>query len=116
VYHEPFFATLGALAGIYIVLSFSWVISQYNWLSYIPMVIGESSLFILMFHLFAGKKSYDILSQIFIDYELFVVIISFVLSIFLPIFIKYIVVRSKILSLIFFPFKSNNLFFYKLKK
>jgi len=109
IYKDPFFATLGAVCGIYVVISIAWFISKGKWLSYVLLRMGEASLYILIFHFFIQRISYSILSAFVTDKAaLFVIgVISLGLSVSIPLLIKWVVVRSDILSLAFLPFESN---------
>lgn len=111
VYDSPVFATLGAFIGIYIVLSISWYMSNTKSLHKLLLHLGEASLFVLIFHLFIQEKSFFYLSKIF-DAEahfMAITIVSLLLSVSIPLGIKWITLRSNLLSLAFFPFKSNKL-------
>lgn len=111
VYSFPFYATLGAFSGIYIVLSVSFFVAKNKLFSFVVRYIGQSSLFILLFHGFIGRAFYSLLSK-FISTELGLLIlsiVSFLVSVVLPIIIKYLVERSNILSLVFLPVSSNKL-------
>jgi fucose 4-O-acetylase-like acetyltransferase len=114
VYKDPFFATLATSCGIYIIVSIAWFISKSKWLSYVPLRLGEASIYILIFHYFIQAKTSSYLSAVITDETaLFIlavcsgIVISFGLSISIPLHIKWIVDRSDILSLAFLPFKSN---------
>ncbi len=106
IYNNPLYAALGSFAGIYFMISISWFISKFKWLGFIPLGLGEASLFILIFHPLFGNKVYAILSTMQ-ENLLLVSISSFVLSVIIPILIKGVVDKSGILSLAFYPFKSN---------
>jgi fucose 4-O-acetylase-like acetyltransferase len=109
VYKDPFFATLATSCGIYIIVSIAWFISKSKWLSYVPLRLGEASIYILIFHYFIQAKTSSFFSAVVTDETaLFILaVISFGLSISIPLHIKWIVDRSDILSLAFLPFKSN---------
>ena len=109
VYKDPFFATLATSCGIYIIVSIAWFISKSKWLSYVPVRLGEASIYILIFHYFIQAKTSSYLSAVITDETaLFILaVISIGLSISIPLLIKWIVDRSDILSLAFLPFKSN---------
>lgn len=111
IYESPFFATLGAILGIYMVLSVSWYIAKVEWLSYIPLRMGEASLYILIFHMFIQNTVYVYLIEGVTDDAtlLLVTLIAFTSSIFISIGIKWVVIRNDILALLFLRFKTNNL-------
>ena len=103
IFHAPLFTTIGSFCGIYLVISIAWFISQSEKLKLIPLHLGKSSLYILIFHLFIGQKIYYIFSA-YISSEInFIIlaIISFVCSIIFPIGIQWIILKSDILSLFF---------------
>lgn len=108
-YDDPIYSTLAALCGIYIVVSISYALSGHYLLRKIPVMLGGSSLYIFIFHDFVGWKIYNYYSGGFTD-ERSLIYFSFVcygLSIIIPLFIKYAVEHSDLLSLAFLPFKDN---------
>ena len=108
IYDDPIFATVGAAAGIYFIIYISWFLSKVKWLGLFLLRLGDASLFILIFHNFIGSKVHSYFSNI--EGNLLVVaIFSFALSVIIPMIIKTVVIKSDILSLAFFPFKSNKL-------
>lgn len=110
VYDSPVFATLAALCGIYIVLSLSHIISKSYWLSFIPLRLGQASLYILIFHSFIMSEAFSYLSSLsFISESYFICLafITFGLGIFIPLIIKWFVEKNSFLSLFFLPLKSN---------
>jgi fucose 4-O-acetylase-like acetyltransferase len=111
VYSSPFYATLGAFLGIYVVLSAAWYIAKVQWLSSLLLLFGEASLFILIFHVFIQENTYPYFVENVTDETTLMImgLLSFLLSVLLPIGIKWLVLRSDILSLVFVRFKSNNL-------
>ncbi len=111
IYENPLFATLGAVSGIYIIISMSSMIAKSKVLSVIPLRLGEASLYILIFHSYIQNTFYSYFSVNFVEVEglLLVAIISCVLSITLPLIIKWFVLRNDFLALVFIPFKSNKL-------
>ncbi len=111
IYSAPLSATIGAIAGIYIIVTCSWFISKSRWIALIPMWLGRGSLFILIFHGIVISETYRLLSEgIKNENSLLVIaVVSYVLSISIPLVIKIFVEKSNLLSLAFFPFKSNKL-------
>ncbi|MHA2936722.1 acyltransferase family protein [Vibrio sp. RC27] len=110
-YLNPFYATAGAIFGIYIVLTISWLLSKSERLSFTPLSLGASSLFILIFHVPINDTVATYLASI-IENETIVItarLFSYLLCIFIPLGIKWIVVRNNILALGFYPIKSNKL-------
>ena len=111
VYDDGFYATLGAVFGIYIALSISWYISKIELISYIPLRLGEASLYILMFHGFIQREFYNYLAEGVTEEFILIGVIFFslFLSVSIPLGIRWVVLRSDFLSLAFLPFKSNKL-------
>ena len=111
IYTSPVAATIGAICGIYIVISISWFLVRYNIVKVIFLNLGAASLYILIFHMFIGRKIYNYFSLGVKDdiYLMLLTIIAFILSLFLPLLIKKIVLKNDYLSLWFLPFKSNKL-------
>ena len=73
------------------------------------MRFGEASLYILIFHGFIQLKFFYTFSAGVTDGTVLygIAVIAFALSVSLPLLIKWVVVRSDILSLAFLPFESN---------
>lgn len=111
IYHEPFFATLAALSGIYLMLSLAWFLSKRKGLSVVPLRLGQASLYILIFHDFIQTGIYNYFSAGLTNESVLMLLAagSLVMGVSLPLLIKWVVVRSDILSLGFLPFKSNRL-------
>lgn len=101
IYKEPFFATFGAISGIYTILSLSYYISKNYTLSNILSKFGFASLFVLIFHLPINV----FFQEIFNSNSLWVIIISFLVCIILPLLIKKLIESSSILKLLYFPIK-----------
>jgi polysaccharide biosynthesis protein PslL len=110
VYDHPVYATIGAFAGIYVVIAFSWYLSKTKTKT-ILLRFGDSSLYILIFHGFIQDATYPYLSSGIKNESLLIAMgtLSLILSVFIPLAIKAIVIRSDILSLAFLPFSSNKL-------
>jgi fucose 4-O-acetylase-like acetyltransferase len=108
-FSNPIFATVGAIFGIYMVLAISWLLSRKQSLSFIPLTLGKSSLFILIFHVPINHVIANYFVSIISDEKILIAarVVAFLLSISLPLAIKWIVVRNSILSLAFFPIRSN---------
>jgi len=116
IYKSPNLTTLGAVCGIYIILSISWFIAINKTLMRIPLALGRSSLYILIFHQWieynAYSYAYSYTSKSTADnltYLISLAILTFILSISIPLLIKWIVSRNAILALFFLPFKSNKM-------
>jgi fucose 4-O-acetylase-like acetyltransferase len=120
VYESPILSTVGAFCGIYLVLSLSWLLNKSCYLSYIPLIMGRGSLFILIFHGVIAHRLERVGSKIFPGEESILAIIftlfSFIACILIPLIIRKVVLRSSILSLVFFPIGDNKLFKKLFKK
>ena len=110
-YVAPLYTTLGAVTGIYAVLSLSWLAERSRLLKAIPIKLGEASLFILIFHYFIVQKADAYLSRLAENHAqlIFAAFIAFLLSLAIPLLIRAIVLKSALLSLAFFPVRSNKL-------
>ncbi|MCG8083055.1 MAG: acyltransferase family protein [Candidatus Thiodiazotropha taylori] len=106
-YDFPLYATIGAVCGGYVVITFSWLISKSEWLSIIPLRLGEASLFILIFHNIINTLFYGYFSEGIVDVQLLtgIAFLCFGLSIFIPLLIRWVVVKSDLLALLFLPAK-----------
>ncbi|MCG8613444.1 MAG: acyltransferase family protein [Pseudomonadales bacterium] len=112
IYVNPIVAPIGAILGIYIVLSCAWFFSKVDWLKLIFIRLGTASLFILIFHHFIEYNLFTFLSVgVAGDNNLLIVsVFSYLLSISIPLLIKKIVEGNELLSLAFFPFRSKRVF------
>ncbi len=111
VYDSPVYATLGALCGMYMIISLSYFISKSFWLSVMPLRLGQASLYILIFHVFITGNFFNYFSNDSFSESHFthLAFVSFALGVLIPLIIKWLVERNDILSLAFLPFKSNKL-------
>lgn len=116
VYDDPLFASLGALFGIYMVLSCAWAASKLKWLSFVLLRLGESSIYILIFHAPIQAEMHKYFSGKISDENGMVMLaaLSFLCSVFIPVGIGWIVRKSELLSIFFLPFKFNPLLRRKL--
>ena len=107
IYSYPIFSSLGALSGIYMVMCISWLFSKQPFLCKMLLLVGESSLFILIFHRYIESAVFNYwATESTGDIQLIIVAcLSLFFSIFIPILIKHLVIKSRFLSLFFFPFK-----------
>ena len=104
VYDKPLYSTLGAICGIYFVITLSFYMQKVTMLRYIFLKLGQTTLFILIFHAVISSRTYRYLSEWGShEYYLMYAIIAFLVSVSAPILIKYIVSKSKLLSLIYLP-------------
>ena len=111
VYEAPVFATLGAICGIYIIMCVSHSMAGFRTIGNMFIALGGSSLYILIFHSFFGGKTHDLLGEYLTDKSgMFLLsFIAFILSISLPLTIKWAVNNNSYLALFFLPFESNKL-------
>lgn len=108
IYINPILTTVGAVCGIYFLTSISCYLNKIIVLRNILLIIGQTSLFILIFHDFIDTQVY----KYFIKSELTIAnywfaIIAFLISISIPVLFKAIVLRSKLLSFVYLPVKSK---------
>ena len=109
IYINPLLTTIGAISGIYFVLYISFYFNRVSILRDIFLTFGQSTLFILIFHSFLGNLVYQKLSALDGNIgKLMLIIIAFLSSILIPLVIKNIVLKNKLLSFLYFPMKSKN--------
>lgn len=108
-YDNLLISTLEAICGIYIVLCFSKLISQYKGISEILSYIGAGSLFILIFHQFVQLKVLGLLSKIFHDCNYFNKLGAFVVACVIPLFLWELVKKNDYLAMLWLPLKNNKL-------
>lgn len=109
VYTNPFFTTTGSACGIYAVLCFAFYLNKITIPRKIFLTFGQASLFILIFHIAIGSNVYAYLmgSEIY-DLEVWFAVFAFLISISIPLLIKCVVLKSRVLSFIYFPVKTKN--------
>lgn len=112
-YIDPLFATIGAMCGIYFVVCISVYVSKLKLMRIALLQYGQASLFILIFHGYIGGLAYMVLGKFGMDNpaNFMIALVAFFASITLPMLIKAVVWRSDVLSLFYFPLKSNNLLY-----
>ena len=111
IYLQPLYSTFGSLFGIYIIVLISYLIAKSKSLSFFPILFGEASLYILIFHTPVQDLSHTLFSNFTTttNDEILLSTISFFLSLLIPLGIKTIIIKSDFLSLFFTPFKHNKL-------
>ena len=112
-YSSPILGTLGAAAGIYLVICLSWYLVKFHWISKVFLLLGSSSLYILIFHGWLGTKAFSIAAgyaQHSSSLLLLVAAACYLFSLAAPLVIKWAVDRNAYLGLFFLPLKSNKLF------
>lgn len=106
VYRTPFFTTVGSICGIYGVMCVAFYCQRVDTLRKLFLVFGQSSLFILIFHLPIGVGVYTLLKRFDTNtLDPLFALISFIISISAPLAIKALVQRNRYLSLLYFPLK-----------
>ena len=109
VFNDPLWAILGSAFGIYLALSLSYYLAKNKWAAKALMAAGYSSLFILIFHQLIQSELYNFLKfYIWKKPKLIWGWIAFISGISVPILLREIVLRIKILSLLYLPIKSNS--------
>lgn len=103
-YRYPWYSLPASVAGIYLVVYVSYFINRTVFAKRWLILCGESSLFILIFHWFVQFKAYAILTK-FVGEEFVVInsIISFLLGVFIPVMIRFVVRMSPLLSIFYLP-------------
>jgi len=104
VLREPVFATLAAVSGIYCILSISYCVCKTVFLKRILLACGVASLFILLFHWYIENKFHELLVFIFDgNFQPAISSLSFGVCIFLPVLIRKVFSRVRILKTLYFP-------------
>jgi fucose 4-O-acetylase-like acetyltransferase len=107
MYIQPVYATIGAACGIHLVLSLSKLIERFSAFAKIPLQLGSSSLFILMFHTtIQNRMSILLTNKTELSAEYSIPLIALLASIALPVFAYHFVNKRPLLSLFFLPRKS----------
>ena len=108
IYRNPLFATLGATCGIYFILSLSFYLNKLELPRNVLRTFGEASLFVLIFHYWIEKESYKLLNSFIIsELDWLGAILAFLIGITFPFLVRFIVSKSKFLSLFYFPSSSH---------
>ncbi len=106
VYQEPVLATLGALSGIYLVLSCAYFFSQVPSIKGFFKLFGSASLFILIFHFFLLLKVQAWFDQWTTpEWGLLSASVAYGISVTLPLLIKVVIERNRFLRPLYFPVK-----------
>lgn len=104
VFNPPLFSLLGAICGIYLALLTSYFIKFMPFISTPLIKIGQSSLFILIFHAHLGDAVFSALIYFFGEHLQWVLaLIAFAVSIFIPMALKVLAARIPPLSLLLLP-------------
>ncbi len=106
LYKEPVLATFGAVSGIYLVLTISYLFSRVSPIKSFFKAFGSASLFILIFHyVLMAKLQTGFNLWLSADWLLVTGAISYAFSVTFPLFIKVIVERNRFLRPLYFPIK-----------
>ncbi len=110
MYIAPFYATIGAFCGIYMALTLSYFLTYFDKIKKLLLMLGGSSLYILIFHGHIGGKTYLVLSNHFpaAKGSLGLALFTFALSVGLPLLIKELILSNGFLSLFFKPIRTNS--------
>jgi polysaccharide biosynthesis protein PslL len=110
IYHEPLASTIAAYLGIYLTLSLAYFLNQLTLPARVICYVGQSSLFILIFHKFFEDQVHSILSHwnLFTQ-DLYASILSFACCLTIPLVIRAIVIRGNFLALLYLPLESRRL-------
>jgi fucose 4-O-acetylase-like acetyltransferase len=109
MYHSPILASIGSGLGIYLILCLSYFLSLNGRISTVLKTVGYTSLFILIFHGVIKSEVYSFLNvTISREPKLLWQWVAFLSAIGLPILIRSIILRIKLLRLIYFPFPARN--------
>ncbi len=103
-YQYPWYSLPASVAEIYSVVYVSYFINQTTSAKRWLILCGESCLFILIFHWLVQFKTYDLLTKYFGE-EIVAInsIISFLLGVFIPVMIRFVVRTSPLLSIFYLP-------------
>jgi fucose 4-O-acetylase-like acetyltransferase len=113
VYKNPVVSTIAACSGIYMILSLSFLIEKLSEINKTLCFIGRGSLFILIFHEFFEGRIYNMLLNYFHVNDLYISILSFIIgSIIMPLIIRFITMKSKLLKPLLFPMQSDKVTSY----
>ncbi|AGF78515.1 acetyltransferase, fucose-4-O-acetylase [Desulfocapsa sulfexigens DSM 10523] len=109
VYSNPFFTTAGSMAGIYAVICIAYYLSKTKKIRNIFLTFGQASLFVLIFHVFIGSNVYGYLMGLETESrEMLFAVFAFIISISVPLLIKYFVLKNRIVSFFYCPVKIKN--------
>jgi len=104
IYTEPLPATLGALCGVYCVMSASYYLQKVRIAREVLLAAGRASLFILLFHLFVHTQTLRLMETISgREPGAALMTAAFATSIAVPVMMKNMVARSPFLSLLYLP-------------
>ena len=109
-YNGIILSTIEALSGIYLTLSISYLLQFRTIIARIFAYIGESSLFILIFHFYIQPKTFFMAKYVLGENSIIAAIFSFILGVIIPMAMFWIVKKVNIFSIFFIPIKHNRLF------
>ncbi len=96
-----------ALLGIYLVISLSSFIANFDFFSRVLSRIGETTLLILIFHWSIQENTFRYLKSFLGGYESICGAASFMAGISFPFLVKYFIDRVRILQRMYYPIKST---------
>jgi len=110
LYDGPIYSTVAAYTGLYIILCCSFLLSKNTLSKKVFVYVGQASLFVYIFHEYIGEQSYKVLNkQTAQNHEFLSSVLALIVCIFAPLVIRYLISRSEVLKLFYFPLKSNKL-------
>ena len=114
----PLVVLVSSVLGIYLVLCLAYLIALVPYLSRVFRIIGSSSLFILIFHSSVGYNFYHLFDGSISGQfgQEILAFLAFVVSVALPVLIRYLVSMSSFLSLFYLPLKSNRIVHSRLSR
>jgi polysaccharide biosynthesis protein PslL len=96
-----------ALLGIYLVLSFSALISSFKRVSRILGRIGEAAILVLIFHWSIQEHTFRYLKSILGGRDGYAAVASFIVGLGFPFLVKVLIDRFRILQMMYYPVKST---------
>jgi polysaccharide biosynthesis protein PslL len=100
-------STVQALLGIYMVLSFSALISNFKTVARILSRIGEAAILILIFHWSMQEHTFRYLKSIIGERDGYAAVASFIVGLCFPFLVKVFIDRFRILRMMYYPVKST---------
>jgi len=102
-------STAQALLGIYMVLSLSAFIVNFNFLSRLLSRMAEATLLILIFHWSIQENTFRFLNALLGGLEPICAVGSFMIGLCFPFLVKSFIDRFRILQLMYYPIKSSKI-------
>lgn len=108
-YVNPLAAILASICGIYLIIFISFYMAHIKKLKNMFTIFGKASLFILIFHLPINQVIYNEFKEAALEYNLsfLLAFTAFILSLLIPLIIKWMVNQNRLLTLFVIPLNSN---------